>query len=104
MGERRRHRLDSNHKAVRAALEALGYTFLDCSQTSLGFDAIVVRQGRFVPVEIKDPKSSRKLKLSPHEAKVHQQLKAQGVTVEILTGVDASLDVLRQPERNYYKP
>jgi hypothetical protein len=113
MGERKRHRLDSNHKAIRKALEARGALFIDTSQTNLGFDALVVPAGfsRLVPVEIKDPASSRGLKLSPKEAAVHRELKARGITVEILTD-DASLDVLTQParadfyasERNNQKP
>lgn len=102
MSRKRSHRKDANHDQVKAELERLGYLFIDTSQTNLGLDAIVVKHGRMVPVEIKDPKSSRKLKLSPKEAKMHQLLKAYGVTVEILTGDNESLDVLREPRRNFY--
>jgi hypothetical protein len=104
MSSRNRHRLDSNHRDVIDALERLGYWFWNASQSNLGIDGFVVGHGRIIPVEIKDPKSSRRLQLTPHEAKIHQRLKANGVTVEILTGDNASLDVLRLPAREYYRP
>jgi hypothetical protein len=100
---RRRHRKDRNHPEIREAVEALGYLWIELSQTNTGLDAIVVKHGRMVPVEVKDgarPPSARKL--TPHEEQVHQQLKERGITVEILTGVDQSLDVLRARDRNYY--
>jgi hypothetical protein len=100
---RRRHRKDDNHKEVQGAIEQMGYLFLNCSQSALGFDALAVKAGRFVPIEIKDGKkrpSARKL--TPHEVKVHAALKAHGVTVEIVTGINDSLDVLRLRDRNYY--
>lgn len=100
---RRSHRLDGNHHEVRQALERVGYLFLDCSQTNLGFDALVVKAGRLVPVEIKDGRRAPSAqRLTPHEVEVHARLKAHGVTVEILTGVDQSLDVLLEPRRNFY--
>ena len=98
-----RHRLDGNHKAVRKAVEALGYLWLDTSQTDIGLDAILVKHGRIIPAEVKDGTlSPSRQRLTPNEAKVHQALKQHGVTVEILTGVDSSLDVLKQPFRNMY--
>ena len=100
MGRRVAHRLDNNHHVVVQAIERLGYFWWDASQTSLGVDGFAVGYGRIVPVEIKDPKSSRKLALSPRESDIHRQLGARHVRVEILTGDDESLDVLR----GHYRP
>ena len=105
MSRKTKHRKDGNHDDVKAALEAMGYLVLDTSQTNLGFDMICVKHGAARFVEVKDgslPPSRQKL--TPHEQKVHQQLRARGVTVELLTGVDQSLDVLGEKTRNYYKP
>jgi hypothetical protein len=108
MGRRFYHAKDRNHKAVRKAVERLGYVWIDLAQSSAGIDAIVCRGGRCVPIEVKDgslPPS--KQKLTPHEQQVHALLKAHGVTVEILTGDNESLDVLkgdqRQATRNFYR-
>jgi hypothetical protein len=46
------------------------------------------------------PPSARKL--TPHEELVHAKLKTKGITVEIVTGVDESLDVLRERKRDFY--
>jgi hypothetical protein len=101
---RRQHRKDRNHDVVRQAVERLGLYWWDAAQTNLGVDGFVVAQGRVVPVEVKDPKARRKLALSPHEAAIHQVLRAHGVTVEILTGDDQSLDVFKAPRRDFYAP
>lgn len=104
MSERKRHRVDGNQVEIRKALERIGYLFIDTSQTNLGFDGLVVKAGRIVPIEIKHPK---RLALTPNEQDAHAKLKAYGVRVEVLTGVDQSLDVLmgdqRQVTRNFYK-
>lgn len=97
-----RHRKDSNHDLVVAALALRGYWFWDASQSNLGVDGFAVGHGRIVPIEIKDPKAWRGLQLSPHEAKVHQRLKAGGVVVEILTGDDGSLGPFSPRARDFY--
>src|SRR5215510_3772650 len=91
----RRHRLDENHRDIRAAIESLGHTFWDCSQTNLGIDAIVIVEGRMIPVEIKHPK---RLQLTEHEKKVHAWLRTHGVRVEVIT-CEADLQVLGRPAR-----
>lgn len=86
---RKTHRLDANHKELRQAAEKLGWLWEDTSQTGLGYDALITIQGRTVRAEIKDgrkPPSAQKL--TPHEERVHQKLKAHGVLVELLTCVD----------------
>lgn len=95
----KRHRLDSNHKAVVAELERRGYGWIDTSQTNIGFDGLVLVHGRLIPCEIKDPRSTRGLRLTTHEAKVAEHCLRHGVRVELLTGVDDSLDVLERPRR-----
>lgn len=96
---RHRHRLDTNHAACRRALEAMGWLFLDCSQTSLGFDALIAKAGRFLPVEIKDGlKAPSRRRLTAHEADVHAQLARCGVRVVLLTDL-ASLAQLDREAR-----
>ena len=89
MSQHRRHRLDTNHAEIRRAVEALGWLWMDCSQTSLGVDAFIAKGGRLVPVEVKDgakPMSAQQL--TAHEQRVHQQLKAHGILVEVIRGLD----------------
>ena len=91
---RHQHRLDANHADIRRAVEAMGWLWMDCSQTALGFDALLAKGGRLVLIEVKDgakPMSAQKL--TAHEHRVHQQLKAHGIVVEVIRGVD-HLDVL----------
>lgn len=97
-----RERRDNNEKGIRKAVEALGYLWIPQGR-KVGFDALLVGHGRIVPVEVKDgskPPSARRL--TPNEEKVQAALKAKGVTVELLTDVEQSLDVLRLPVRNFY--
>ena len=89
MTQYRRHRLDANHSDIRRAVEAMGWLWMDCSQTALGFDALIAKSGRLVPIEVKDgakPMSAQQL--TPHEADVHATLKAHGVVIEIICSVD----------------
>lgn len=84
-----RHRLDANHKGLCDAVERMGWFVWNASQSGLGVDAILVKAGRMVPVEIKDgskPLSAQKL--TKHEQDVHATLKAHGVRVEILCSLD----------------
>ena len=104
MSRRHYHAKDSNHDVVVEAIRRRGYFWMDASQTNLGVDGFAIGFGRVVPCEIKDPKASRKLTLSTHEQQVHTILRRHGVAVELLTGDDASLDVLTQPRRNFYDP
>ena len=100
----RSHRKDGNHDLVVQAIRRRGYFWWDASQTNLGVDGFAVGHGRLVPVEIKDPKSKRKLALSEHEHKIHTILRRHGIAVELLTGDDQSLDVLTPPARDFYEP
>lgn len=86
---RHRHRLDANHHAIRECAEALGWHWQDTSQTGLGYDAILIRGGVVKFCEIKDGmKPISQQRLTPYEQRVHQDLKAHGVTVEVLTSQD----------------
>jgi len=66
----------------------MGFLFLDCSQSSLGFDALVATHGRLTPVEIKDGlKAPSRQRLTPHERETHARLLAHGVRIELLTSL-----------------
>lgn len=94
-----RHRKDANHNHICLALTASGWYVQDTSSTNLGYDAILVKAGRIVLVEIKDgskPPSAQKL--TPHEEQVHAALARCGVTVELLTCLE-DLAVLDRPHR-----
>lgn len=98
-----RHRKDSNHDLVVAALKRRGIGWWDTSQTEIGIDGFAMLGRVLVPCEIKDPKSTRGLALSANEDRVHRLLSMFGIRVEILTGDDASLDVLgRATPRDFY--
>ena len=102
MSRKFQHRKDGNHDAIQAAIERRGYLFVDTSQTGLGIDGLVVAHGRMVPVEIKDPSSSRGAKLTPREQQAHQRFAAHGIRVELLM-TEADLDVLGRETRSFYK-
>ena len=102
MSPRFRHRLDRNHAACRQALEAMGWLFLDCSQTSLGFDAAIVKAGRVVFIEIKDGENApSRQRLTAHEAKVHEALGRHGVRVVLVTCVEDLAQLDRQARGRY---
>lgn len=94
-----RHRRDGNQGEVVDALEKLGYHVIDLSQSDCGFDLLVAKHGVLRAVEVKHPK---RLTLTKNEREAHEALKAKGVLVEIVTGLDDSLEVLREPKRNFY--
>jgi len=97
-----RHRRDLNQSDVFKAIQRAGGYVMDTSQTDLGFDGLVAIHGILRPVEVK---RDGVFELTPNELRAHRELKAHGITVEILTGVDQSLEVLfRAKTREYYKP
>jgi hypothetical protein len=99
-----RHRKDTNHNSLVAALQQSGWYVQDTSSTNLGYDCLIAKGGRFIPVEIKDgskPPSAQKL--TPHESAVHADLARFGVEVVLLTKMD-DLYSLERPSRpgSYY--
>lgn len=96
------HRRDANEKAIRAAVEALGWLWLPMSRDA-AFDALLVApDGRLELVETKNPKG-KGLRLTSRESALHAALRARGRTIQVLTDTGASLDVLRRRgERNFY--
>lgn len=96
---RHTHRLDANHRSLRRVAEQVGWLWLDCAQTGLGVDALLIKGGRIVVAEIKDgQKPMSQQKLTPHEKLVHARLKAHGITVEILTS-EADVIAMERPHR-----
>ena len=95
----RRHRKDANSDDIQDAAEPCGWLWQDTSQTDLGYDAILVKGGRSVYVEVKDgSKPPSEQRLTPHEEQVHAQLSRYGVTVELLTCI-GDLQVLERPQQ-----
>lgn len=99
MSRHTQHRKDANHDTLRAVAERVGWLWLDTAQTGLGFDALLLKGGRWVVAEVKDgAKPISAQRLTPHEKKVHTTLKAHGVMVEILTCAEDVL-MLERPQR-----
>ena len=94
-----RHRKDSNHNALAAELTARGWYVQDASQTGLGYDLLIAKAGRLLPVEIKDgEKSPSRQRLTPHEKAVHASLGLHGVEVLLLT-CSEDIEQLERPRR-----
>ena len=94
---RRRARVDANSAELLAACRSLGWLVVDLSRVGGGIpDAVLVKAGRTVWVEIKQPKSVKRLSLQQEAC--HAALAAHGVTVEIITCLE-DLAILGRPQR-----
>jgi hypothetical protein len=86
-------RVDTNHAQVIDALRRCGWMVWDSSRYGHGFfDAIAIRRGRVVFIEIKDgskPPSARKL--TADEIDVHRDFLTHGATVVVVSSVDQAI-------------
>jgi hypothetical protein len=88
----RPRRVDSNHREVLDALEAVGAVVLDTHAIPGALDAVVGFRGRLHLLEIKDgrkPPSARKL--TPAEADTIGRFMAAGCPVHVVASVDDAL-------------
>lgn len=72
--QRRVHRTDGNHAAIRAEFRRLGCTWLDSYQLGGGApDGFVGYGGLCMPIEVKDPTQSvRTRRLTPAQVEFHR--------------------------------
>jgi Holliday junction resolvase len=86
-------RTDSNHCQILEALTAAGWYCLDTSRAGFGApDCLAVREGRLVPIEIKDGKKSvSRRQLTRAEKLVHAAFAAAGVPIVIVSSVEDAL-------------
>jgi hypothetical protein len=93
---RRSAKTDRNHAEIRDAMRKCGAWVIDMSAAGRGIpDLLVVHRMRNFWVEVKDgekPPSARRL--TPDQVKFHEQAKASGMDVYVVTTIDEALALM----------